>query len=693
MKLRLGVRVHRRHFRRRRAYVLHDPAANQFFRTDPVSFHLVGLLDGHRTVEEAWSLTCERFGDEAPTQSEVFGLLGQLYQANLVAAEGVSDAAQLFERMKRRQSVLRRQKFASFLFIKIPLLDPAVLIDWLLPLVRPILNKWGLTAWLVLLVLAASQVTPKVGELWAETLLVLRPNNLIWLIGIFWLIKAVHEFGHGVLCRNFGGQVHEMGIMLLVFAPVPYCDATSSWAFDHRLRRALVGLGGVLVELAFACVAAIVWANTGPGPTHELAHNVVFIAGLGTLLFNANPLLRFDGYYVLCDLLDIPNLFKRANAQIRYLVQRWVLGVKQIRPVTNSYREQAWLLSYAGAAWTYRVFVMIAIMWFLSRALFGLGVILVFVVLLTWVVIPLAKFVRFLAASPVLGGARFQAVGMTMGILIMVGAGIGFIPVGQHVYADAVIRPTDWMQLVSPANGFVERIQVKDGQAVRKDDVLIGLSNPTLAVERMKIQAQIEQSRVERRSLLGQELAKVKQVEAKLESLRQELTLVDQQIAGLSVRSPIDGFVVAPWLDQTLGGFIKKGQVLGEVRADGRRHALAVIDQTDNALMFRGRVKPKVELCSVGRLDRIIDATVKDVSPAAHRQMEHRLFGVLGGGPIRTDDTGVNAADPVFEVRLEWPQQQDDAMHFGQRAKVRFTFARQPLAYQWWRRLRQSIEE
>ncbi|MAE67654.1 MAG: hypothetical protein CMJ18_25655 [Phycisphaeraceae bacterium] len=692
VRLRSSVVVRRRHFRRRRGYVLSDPAANQFYRLDPVTYHLVALFDGRRTVEQAWTLCMEQFGDRAPTQGEVFALISQLYQTSLVTVDGTTDAAQLFKRMQRRRSVMRRKQWSSFLFVKVPLFDPAAAIDALLPVVRPLLSRWGLLAWIALLLAALVRLAPRWSTLWEQTTLMIRPGNVLWLGVLFVLIKVVHEFGHGLMCRRFGGQVHEMGVMLLVFAPVPYCDATSSWGLESRLQRALVGLAGIIVETAVAALAVFVWAGTAPGVVNELAHRTIFVSGVATLLFNANPLLRFDGYYVLTDLLDIPNLLKNANAQLQQVLQRCFYGLRDLRPVAHSRTERSWLLTYAVSAWTYRAFIMVAIAWFVSRLFFGLGVLLVTILLLTWVIVPLAKLTRFLAVSPMLHGRRGRAWASTCGAVAGVVAVVGLLPVGRHAYVDAVIEPEDWMELVMSVDGFVERVALDDGQPVDADQVILEATNRDLALERERLVAKMVHEKLLADAAGGEGFHDEKdKALARLASLEGQLAEVDRRIQDLTLTSPGAGQLVAPALSVLQGQYLERGEVLGRVHAGNERLvAIAIIDQKHNSLLFGESAAPAVQLRPIGRIDQVLDGKVERVSPSGTQQLRHRMFGYYGGGSLRTDARGFEAAESVFEVRISLPD--DVAVQPGQRAKVRFTFGRTSLAARWWRRFLQAVD-
>lgn len=687
-KLRTGVQVHRRIFRRRRGYVLHDPTANAFFRLDPVSYHLLGLLDGTRTVDEAWLLATERFGDGAPTQNEVVGLLGQLYQANLVAFDGGADADQLFKRMQRRQQDKARQQAMNFLFLKIPLFDPAATLDWLLPLLRPLLGGWGLAAWGLLLLTAAAQLAMHGREFRLGIDNLLRPENLPWLAAIFVATKALHEFGHGLMCRRFGGQVHEMGVMLLVFAPVPYCDATSSWALSTRRQRAMVGLAGILVELGVAAIAAILWANTAEGDLHRLAFSTVFITGVASLLFNANPLLRYDGYYVLSDLLDIPNLYQRANRQLLYLVQHHVFALPQVRPVAHGLSEPLWLVLYAAASWSYRLAVFTGIFWALSARFLGLGLLLALLGIIGWGVVPLGRYIHWLATNPAMVDSRARPVAATLILALALLAGVGFWSVDEHTRAEAVIENPLQVQLVAACDGVVEQVLAADGQEVAAGQTLLHAANPALRAQRQDIEAQRVELTVSLAEGTINDPARVRVIKARIEALQKQIDEIDRQMSELDLKSPLAGRLVAPNLESLPGRYVKRGEALGLVRPATELYATAVIDQTQNALFFAEGTVRRVELRTSGRPERTIEGRIAAVVPAAQADLPHAALGATAGGVVltkRDDKTGKAAAESFFEVKVALGRPTD--LSPGQRAIARFTLRPRPLAAQWWRKL------
>ena len=341
--LRPTVEVRKQLFRGELWYVLQDPFNNQFFRLRPEAHDFVIRLGLDRTVEQVWLACLDRNPDEAPGQEDVIQLLTQLYFANLLYFEVPGDSAKLFERYKKRRQREIRSKLLSIMFVRIPLFDPDYLLKKLMPVFKYIISPLGAIVWLLVVGAAVKMIFDHFDRVSDQVQGILAPDNLFLLYVGLVIIKSLHEFGHALVCRRFGGEVHTMGVMLLVFTPLPYMDATSSWSFRSRWQRALVGGAGMITEIFMAALATFVWANTGPGTLHSLAYNMMFIASVSTVLFNANPLLRFDGYYILSDLLDIPNLHTRAKGHLRHLVERHVFGYKDSHSPAESVKEAWWL--------------------------------------------------------------------------------------------------------------------------------------------------------------------------------------------------------------------------------------------------------------------------------------------------------------------------------------------------------------
>ena len=308
-----------------------------------------------------------------------------------------------------------RTRWLSLLFIKIPLVNPDSFLVRTLPLVRWLFSWVGLVAVVAVVGWGVKTGVENWSSLWQQGQSVLAPGNLAWLYLAMIGLKLLHEMGHAYACRHFGGPVPTLGVMLLMFSPLPFVDATSAWSFRERWQRVVVGAAGMIVEVFLAALAMVVWAATGPGVVNAVAYNLIFIASVSTLLANANPLLRFDGYYILCDLIDLPNLNQRAARLWRHWTERYGLAGGNRSARSSRGAKAGWLGVYGAASFVYRIVLFAGILWFVAGQWLLLGVLMAVAGLVTMVVVPLGRLIHYLTSSPRIERVRRRAVGVTLG--------------------------------------------------------------------------------------------------------------------------------------------------------------------------------------------------------------------------------------------------------------------------------------
>jgi putative peptide zinc metalloprotease protein len=465
ISLRPSVIVHRQTFRGQRWIVLQNPFSNQYFRLRPAAYEFVARLRRDRTVQEVWQECLDKFPDEAPGQEAVIQLLSQLYFANLLQYEAASDTAQLFQRyVKTRQREIRA-RLMNVMFMRFPLLDPDRFLVRTLPLARAVINPIGALIWLIVVGAAIKLVLDNWGALREQSQAVLAPNNLFLLYAGLVVVKTLHEFGHAYFCRRFGGEVHVMGIMLMIFTPIPYMDATSSWGFRNRWHRLLVGAAGMIVELFVAALATFVWANTGPGTIHSLAYNMMFVASVSTIIFNINPLLRYDGYYILSDMLEIPNLYQKSIQQLKHLFERYLFGVEKSESPTQFKREKGWLTAYGISSNIYRIVIFTGIMLFVADRFLLLGILMAIICGISWIVAPVLKLFKYLATSPSLDRHRWRAVSSSAAVLAGLIILLDVIPFPNRFRAPAVIQSREWTEVANEVSGRLEAVLEPSGRA------------------------------------------------------------------------------------------------------------------------------------------------------------------------------------------------------------------------------------
>lgn len=703
--LRPQVQIHRQLYRGEPWHVVHDPVNNNFFRLNPVAYHLVGLLDGRRTVDEVWRLTLEKFGDAAPTQNEVIGLLGQLNQTNLLRVDLPADAAPLLERNRKRRLREWGGQMMSILSLRIPVFNPDRMLDWLLPFFKPFLNRWGLLAWFVFVTYSFIQFIPKLSEFYSNVDSVLAPQNWAWMMVIFIITKAWHELGHGIVCKNFGGRVPEVGIMLLVLLPAPYVDATSSWSFSDKWKRLMVGAAGMTFELILAGIAAIVWVHAdGQTLVKQLSYNLVIMASVTTIAFNANPLLRFDGYYMLSDFCETPNLYQRAGRQICWLVQRYAFGLKNAQVVTTVPFEKWFFVVYGVVSQIYKVFLMFSISLIIAESLFTVGILIAAWGVISWAFIPLGKFVHWLVTSPALHEHRFRAVTVTIIFTALVVGSLGGIPMEDHRRADGVIESTNRTDVSIQSDGFLSKILVNTGEDVTKDQVIAISENPELVSKQAQLRAQLRGLQIELRGALAKSPVDAQAAQFKIDAINEQLSQIDKRVEGLTLRAAQSGRFVGQNLYKFLGSFVKRGQTIGQITDLDSLRITALVDQAHSSSGFLGTIE-SIEVRNVSDVLQVAPTKIYRQLEGGQTHLPHPALGYAGGGPIATDPSdqkGVTALRPQFVLWLDMPPRTahhdthqpraETAYYPGQRVYVRFTLSdRKPYLFQMIHRLRQVI--
>lgn len=700
--LRSTVQIVRQHYRGTMWHVLEDPGTNQFFRLNEPAYRFVAMLDGKRTVGEVWSACNETLGDEAPTQGEVIQLLGQLYASNLLQADLPPDAEGLLRRYEKRRFREVQSYLTNLLFLRLPLFDPDAFLNRWVGVFGLAFTIPALFLWAAMVAAGGWLVIGRADELADQAGAVLDPSNLVFLYLSFAGIKLIHEFGHAFACKKFGlatggGEVHTMGIMLLVFTPMPYVDASSAWVLRSKWLRATVGAAGMYVELAVAAGAAIVWAHTGPGTLHAICYNVMFIAGVSTLLFNANPLLRYDGYYILSDLLEIPNLAQRARQHLYYLVRKYAFGVRLARSPAYSAGERFWFPVYGLASTIYRVFVCAAILLFIADQFFLLGTVLAAGAVLAWVLLPTGSFLRYLFTNPELNRTRSRAMLLTGTALAAVLLLLGAVRLPMRHKVEAVVEPRTLAVLHAREDGFIESV-LPSGETVRPDGPpVVVCQNPELRARLAMLQAQREELDAQRRIRRREgKTAEERYLRQRLEAIDQQIQRVEQQLADLNLRVPFAGQWLVPNPERLPGTYAARGNPVGVVADLSRMRIRAVAGQNIAAALIEefARQSLSVEIRVKGRPDLEFRGRVVSFRQAGTKELPSPALSFQAGGTIPTemrDDRNVQAAERQFEFDVEPADEAGVRLLAGQRVVVRFSLRPRPLLVQWYLKLRQLV--
>lgn len=683
-----GLRFVRQQVREHAWHVLVEPASGRQLRLNPAAYALVARFDGAASVEQLWQRQLLLQREDAPTQDEVLRLLAQLFRGGMIRFDAAPHLSLLFAR-RDEDGRQRRRGMMNPLMLRMPLSDPSRLLERLAPVGQLLFRPAALVAWVIAVLVALLAAGAHFGELQADAQrLSGSPSSYLLAWFCYPLVKLLHELAHGLAVRRYGGHVHEFGITLMFLTPAPYVDASAANAFPLPRQRAVVSAAGILVEVALACLALGLWLVVAPGVVRDMALVVVLICSISTLLFNANPLMRFDGYYVLCDVLQLPNLALRSKAWWTRRWRQWI-GAPVAGPAPLLAKGEAkWLAAYAPAAAIYRVALLLALVAWIGSESWLLGW-LAALAFLAWAGRQAWRWANGdpAGADPVTRRRSLRAAGIVLAAAVVL---LLVVPAPNQVVARGVIWPPEQAQLRAGTGGFVERLELPQGASAQAGQTLVVLQDPVLVAAQERIAS-------ERTGLLAQQYGalltqpvRAQAVAEDLDRNQAELERVEEQLAQLELRAHLPGEVVWARPQDLPGSYVKRGAMLGHVLTGGPAHVRIALLEEDY-LRTRGRVRAvQVRVADAPAVTHA--ARLAEGAPGATLELPAPALGDRAGGPVPVDPAdpnGVRTRVPVFLLDAEVPTLA--ATTIGARAWVKLSLPPQPLALQWLAQLRQLL--
>lgn len=684
------VRVDQHVYRKTTWYILRDEVSGKHHRFNQAAYNFIRLIDGSRSIEDIWQRLNETQGDDAPTQNEVIRLLGTLYFANFIQANNIADIQELVERRSKQRKQLFKTKYGNPLALRFSLFDPDSFLTKCLPICAPLFTRIAGIIGLLVILFASLQMVKNWDLLTSHaTQNALSPSNLFLMWLVYPVIKALHEIGHGIAVKRWGGEVREMGIMMLVMMPVPYVDASAASSFRSKYKRMLVGAAGIIVELLLASIALLLWLNIQQGVVSDILFNVMLIGGASTLLFNGNPLLKFDGYFVLADALEIPGLAQRSNKYFAYLIQKYVFKATGVESPVKANGETLWFIFYGVAAFIYKLILMVTITLFIAKKYFFVGILLACWAITMQLVMPVVRWTQYLLSSPVLLQQRGRAVSITAGFIVVFIAIIFMIPVPLNTVTQGVVWLPEKSHVRANADGFVESVNVKSGTDIAENEPLIATADPLQRAELKLQKAKYNELKARYDSLLATNKVKADIALEELKLMEGKLERLEEKISEMVMASKVKGTFVLPNSSELEGYFVKQGDPLAYVINYDEVSLRGVVPQ--NAIGLVRQNVQSVEVRFVTDIEKTYQTKIVREIPAADHQLPSKALSQQGGGNIQTDPLdkdGVKTKEQFFQFELALPDELN-VFHVGQRVFVKFNHGSEPLALQWYR----SLEE
>ena len=674
IRRRADLAFHEQHIGGSRYWHVKDPVSLRYYQLSPEEHAVLMMLDGTVSLQEIRHRFEIEFAPQRLSLPQVQSFLAMLHSSGLVFSDSPGQAEILTSRNRNERSQRLLKQFSNVLAIKFRGFDPHGFLNWLVPQTRFLFSPWCVTFCVSLMVAAGVLAAVRI-----DTLQSRLPHfheffgatNLILLAATLAVTKILHELGHAVSCRHFGGECHEMGVMLLVLTPCLYCNVSDAWMLPSRWQRIVISAAGIYVELLLSAVCLFMWWFTIPGAFNSLCLNVVFVCSVSTVLFNGNPLLRYDGYYILSDLVEIPNLRQQAGALFRNWMSVWFLDTELDNQRLLPHRRKVFLVTWHVTSWLYRLIVIWGIMWFVHRVLdpYGLGPFVVVLAALTvtgMFLSPIVSFIKLLTSpfwSRTVNWSRFR-----IRTLFVFGLLIGglMIPFPFSVRTPAVIRPEDARSVFVHQEGTLTWAVAPDA-SVEQDEKLATFQNRSLDRLIVKLEGDVALLEQRLRNFANRRLrdgdtidALIPATQERLQEKKEELNHRITDRERLTLRAPIAGVVIPPaavsrpkeqttestelpnWsgspLDEAnLGTTLATGTELCMIGQPDKFEAVVAIDQGDVEFIVPGQT---VELLidhvpNEILTGEIVDIAEIDLDVAPRELIEHDEF------PTRLDADGI----------------------------------------------------
>jgi len=689
-----SVELIRQRYRGEFWYVVCDKFGHRFFRIREVTYKFICYLDGFNNVEEAWEKALNENPAEAPGQGDVIQVLSQLYSNGLLKSQKSVNIEFLLAAQDKQKAKQRKQLFSSLLFLKIPLWNPDPFLRKSIHLFSWCFKPFGFLIWLIFLSIGISALFAEWSRFSDAANSILSLSNLPYLYLSIIFTKALHEFGHAYACRRYHCEVPQMGIMFLVFNPLPFVDVSASYALSQKYKRAVVGIAGVVVEFFLASVALIIWANIADGALARICYNIVITASVSTILFNLNPLLRFDGYHILCDLLETPNLQGRSQQLMRYWVEKYFFRLQSGPCPAETRGEAVGFTFYFISSWIYRFFLMMGILLFVSKKFLIVGAILAIVFAFMWAFLPFIKGLKYLFFNPKLMNVRARSILLSFAAIGVLVAFLTLVPFPNYFRSDGIVKALPHQNVYASVSGQLADIVSPSGSMVNEGQILVILENESLFEEMEIISAELQRVDLMMRKERSSQGTQLESLKSYYESLEIRKKNLKTNIESLSVRAPTSGIWFADSLEEYKNNVISKGTNIGHVKGQDRFEFFAVVNQRDVGKIFGDKPK-EAEVRLRGQYQSSSKLVALNAIPSDQSQLPSASLGYMGGGQIAvktSDRSGAVSTEPFFEIRGQLVVSGEVIPNHGQTGVARFPIPDAPLWSQLTLRLRQLFQ-
>lgn len=582
-----------------RVAVVKDPLAHRFYELDPADLEIAGLLDASlnkrdqlNLIRERLSGICAEWSDEA-LLSRISRISMELRATGLAKGSSHTSITGGSQKLPFETLVSLGRKISRLLFCRFRLFDPTAMLDATVGLSRPFFSTWFLWFILIVFPITFAFFVGRGGmEMFDPGWFGSAASLAALYIGIA-ALKFLHEAGHALAVRRFGGSVHEVGITLVAGLPLFHVEASDSYLFPKKSERLVVASAGILIEILGAAGLIGIWMLLADGFTRQLFTHLIILASVSTIFFNGNPLMRYDGYFILAEALDMPDLRQRARSHISKIISGFFTGSD---PDKKTPRRDAWILgSYGLASSIYLVIVFFGIWKFVSATLapYGMkwiGDSLIMAWGITGIAMPAlattaSVFKDFQTAAPV---ARKRA----LGIFTIIAAAILvvlFIPLPKWTDDDCLLQPALSCTVRNVEEGYLKVILVNEGDRVTSGQTLAVLENNSIAGNFERAATELEKKKTLMREAMASGMpSSVGILRNEVAAATSHFTEASRRLEGLVLKANADGTIASRRLDSLLGKKMGAGEIFCVIQPDKLDELIVTLSEKQARLVGSG---------------------------------------------------------------------------------------------------------
>ena len=683
--LRPELDVSRHVFRGQVSYVVRDPITFESHRFSEADYKILTALHADHSLAEVFARMVNEGKLELTEEEEFYRFVISLHRLGFLNLP-IPDGKRLYQRFLMKEQQRRMKRWMMMFFYQLPLVNPDHFLGRTVRFVKPLFTPTAVFLWATLVTAAIYVATRRWDDLTDQVGEAFGAQNLpiLWLTIIG--LKFFHEFGHAYATKAFGGHVPEMGAYLIVFTPCAYVDASAAWGFPKRIQRMFVGFAGMYFELAIAAIAMLAWAATEPGTVNSLLFNVVMLASVVTVGFNINPLMRFDGYYVLSDALEIPNLRQRSTAAMTAIAKRIAIGPRVEAQTEDGMKTQLTLCGFGVFAALYRITVIVSISMLVASKFYLLGLILAATYLTIEILKLLRRVLLYLWFSEEAQQSQIRSFGVSLALIAVAGYALFGVPLPGAVHASGSVGTEGDQVIRLERPGFIAKIHGEAGKSVIAGELIAELRDPDLLGEIIEARSSLVQSSARAQAYRTIDLPTAQQEQQTVEYFRDRLAERERRLEAMTMRADSTGWIARCLPPEQAGRFLPAGEEIATIAA-GRFTVVTYLSPREMAAATP-RPGEVIQFRPAGSPSERLSGLVLRVEPVASTRIDEISLTQLAGGPIQVDPDSRRAEQSYFRViSVLEPSTYDGSLRHGLTGSIRIGAASEPMALLLWRRV------